>query len=207
MVTNMDNIIEEQNLTNRQKQALKTKKKIFDTAIKLLKEVGFENLTINKICKEAGVAVGSFYYYYKSLDFVVVELYKKVDGDFKRIGENDVLTGSTKDRILKLVDIQVNYGLDLGLDFIIQLYKSQVTMGSEYFGSWERELPKIFIDTIAEGQTKGEVKGDYEASKIGREIIILVRGYIYDWCVHKGNYDLLTNVKEAVEKYLEFYLT
>lgn len=47
-----------ENLTNRQKQAISTRQKIFDTTVKLLKELTFDKITIRKICKEADVSVG-----------------------------------------------------------------------------------------------------------------------------------------------------
>lgn len=193
-------------MTNRQKQALETKKKIYDTAMRLLKEIGFENLTISKICKEAGVAVGSFYYYFKSLDFVVIESYKMVDDQFKRIRQENKIHGTTYDKILQLTDYQTSYAVDMGVELVTQVYKSQINIGNDYFGSWHRELPKLYFETIKDGQQIGEIRDDYDAESIAREIIIIVRGYIYDWCVHKGNYDLAENAKDSIKKHLSFYI-
>ena len=50
----------------RKEKATKTKRKIFETAVRLIKENGYNNVTISEICKSAGVAKGSFYVHYNS---------------------------------------------------------------------------------------------------------------------------------------------
>ena len=196
---------EENIMTNRQKQALKTKKKIYDTAIRLLKEYGLEKLTINKICKEAGVSVGSFYYYFKSLDFVVVESYKIVDQQFQKISDENKLCGTACEKVLQLVRYQTAYAVNMGIELVTQMYKSQISIGNDYFGSWDRPLPKLYIETIKGGQKTGELRSDYTAESMAREIIIMVRGYIYDWCIHNGNYNLSESAEASAEKLLAFY--
>ena len=60
-------------LTMRKKQALATREKIYNTAFRLLTERGFENITVDEICSESGVAKGFFYHYFKSKDDIVIE--------------------------------------------------------------------------------------------------------------------------------------
>nr|WP_242568330.1 TetR/AcrR family transcriptional regulator [Clostridium botulinum] len=40
----------------RKEKAILTKNKIFETAIEIIKEKGYNNVTISQICKKAGVA-------------------------------------------------------------------------------------------------------------------------------------------------------
>ena len=66
----------------RKKQAEQTKKKIFETAVSLIKEKGYNNITISEICKTAGVAKGSFYVHYKSKEDIVRESYYADMGEY-----------------------------------------------------------------------------------------------------------------------------
>ena len=43
-----------------------SKRKILDAALKLFATKGFESTSVNAIAKEAGVAKGLIYYYFKS---------------------------------------------------------------------------------------------------------------------------------------------
>ncbi len=53
----------------------KTKDKIKKTARKLFLEKGFEATTMRDIAKEASVALGSAYYYFKGKDEIILEFY------------------------------------------------------------------------------------------------------------------------------------
>jgi AcrR family transcriptional regulator len=47
------------------------RKELIDTAILLFSKKGYDNTTVTEIVKEAGVAQGTFYYYFKSKDEVL----------------------------------------------------------------------------------------------------------------------------------------
>ena len=82
--------MEKKKLTSRGKQAQETKKRIYDTAIQLILKKGFDNVTLEEISKEVGIAKGLFYHYYKSKADLIVESYKIIDDDLeKRLGALD----------------------------------------------------------------------------------------------------------------------
>jgi hypothetical protein len=53
-------MIEPERLNKRSLQALESKKRIFNSAIDLFNEFGFENVTIDNICKRTGASTGLF---------------------------------------------------------------------------------------------------------------------------------------------------
>lgn len=55
-------------LTNRKRQAIQTKQRIFDTAKELFSKNSFETVTVDQIIEACGIAKGTFYYYYRSKD-------------------------------------------------------------------------------------------------------------------------------------------
>ena len=57
----------------RKEKAAETKRKIFETAVRLIKEIGYNNVTISEICKAAGVAKGSFYVHYNSKEDIEID--------------------------------------------------------------------------------------------------------------------------------------
>lgn len=48
--------MKKENLTSRDLQAMETRRKIFNTAAQLITEKGFDNVTVEEICKQSGVA-------------------------------------------------------------------------------------------------------------------------------------------------------
>ncbi len=56
-----------------------TKKKIYQSALKLFEEEGYDNTTVEKIVKEAGVSKGSFFVYFPKKDYVVLQYFKDLE--------------------------------------------------------------------------------------------------------------------------------
>lgn len=83
-------------MTNEQStltpKAQETRQRIFDTAVKLFMEKGYEETTMREIAAEAGCSLGLAYRYFESKEVVVIQLYRQ-------------LASSTKDKIALLPDL------------------------------------------------------------------------------------------------------
>jgi AcrR family transcriptional regulator len=55
-----------------------TRKKIYEAAMELFREKGFEETTMRDIAAKAGVALGGTYYYYSSKDAIVLAFYHEM---------------------------------------------------------------------------------------------------------------------------------
>lgn len=55
-----------------------TRRKIYDAAMDLFREKGFEQTTMRDIAAKAGVALGGTYYYYSSKDAIVLAFYSEM---------------------------------------------------------------------------------------------------------------------------------
>ena len=55
-----------------------TRKKIYQAAMELFREKGFEETTMRDIAAKAGVALGGTYYYYSSKDAIVLAFYREM---------------------------------------------------------------------------------------------------------------------------------
>jgi AcrR family transcriptional regulator len=55
-----------------------TRRKIYDAAMELFREKGFDETTMRDIAAKAGVALGGTYYYFSSKDAIVLEFYRQM---------------------------------------------------------------------------------------------------------------------------------
>ena len=55
-----------------------TRRKIYEAALELFREKGFEQTTMRDIAAKAGVALGGAYYYYSAKDAIVLEFYREL---------------------------------------------------------------------------------------------------------------------------------
>jgi AcrR family transcriptional regulator len=54
-----------------------TRSRIFEAALELFREQGFDRATMREIAEKAGVATGAAYYYYASKDAIVMDFYER----------------------------------------------------------------------------------------------------------------------------------
>ena len=66
----------------RKEKAAATKENIFSTAVGLIKEKGYANVTVSEICERAEVAKGTFYVHYASKEDIIRESYYSDMGAF-----------------------------------------------------------------------------------------------------------------------------
>src|SRR5215469_7295128 len=64
--------------TRTTRRAEDTRRKIYEAAMHLFREKGFEETTMRDIAAKAGVALGGTYYYYSSKDAIVLAFYREM---------------------------------------------------------------------------------------------------------------------------------
>lgn len=64
---------------SRSRQRADTKERIFETALREFREVGFAAAQIDRIAKRAGIARGTFYFHFPTKDDVMLELARRIN--------------------------------------------------------------------------------------------------------------------------------
>ena len=153
----------------------KTKRKIFETSMKLFAEKGYEATSIEEITATVGVAKGTLYYHFSSkeeiFNFLVEEGIKLLQNsiDIKTAKRNNYI-----DKIKAIVLIQIK---------IVAKYEDIITiLLSQFWGNEDRNRKcqnhvYDYISTIErivkEGIEKGEIKNG-DARTIASEIYGLI---------------------------------
>lgn len=185
-------------LTNRQKQAIETRNKIYNTALELMEKKGFNNITVEEISKKAGVSVGAFYHYFDSKNDIYYEIYNRMDEYYKK-EVADKLTGKNSfDQIDLFFRYYAKYVANRRLDSMKVLYNTN----NKYFIKKGRYLQALLTELIKDGQEKIEITNEFEPEYITNFLFVVVRGIVFDWCLHDGGYDLEDRVSEYLKQIL-----
>lgn len=184
----------EKNKNKRQLQAEQTRLLIFNAAMRLLRQMDFEEITVRDIVREANVSIGSFYNYFKTKLDVFYETYQIADVYFETKVRPKLTQRSAKKRILYFFHEYAHYSADIsGLSLTRVLYNSDNTFFHRETGTGM--LP-ILTDLIRHGQESGELTTGKSAAKTASFLMTCVRGIVYDWCISGGAYDLDKRVTE-----------
>lgn len=188
--------------TNRQKQALATKQKIFSCAISLFAEKSYENVTVQDICTEADVSVGAFYHHYKSKENILDEGYRLFDQQSEEAWESGH-PDAPQEAIRFLINEQARSMEKMGALAALQYFKNQLSSSEKYILNPERFFYRTLYRIIEEAVAEGFLTGD--ATVITEDILGTTRGLIYDWCLHEGSYVLSEKSLRILDILLEHY--
>jgi TetR/AcrR family transcriptional regulator, fatty acid metabolism regulator protein len=187
--------------TSRQIRAIKTRKAIYDIAVKLMDDQGFAATTIEEISKKAGVSVGTFYHYFKSKEDIFYDLFKKADEYFETVVAADLRRkaesgSSVSEQIVYFFERYATYDAERGLVNINQLYNTK----NELFSRKGRYMQELLRALVAKGQASGELAPELSADEATDFLFIATRGVVFDWCIHCGEYDLVPKMESYVRR-------
>ncbi|ABR49632.1 transcriptional regulator, TetR family [Alkaliphilus metalliredigens QYMF] len=185
----------ENKLTNRQIQSKKTQEKIYNTAIELIEEKGFHNIKVSEICEVADVSIGSFYNCFKSKNDILTEIFKVGDQFFLDDVSNNIMEGTALERIDTFFRYYAEFNVERGLDFVKQLYH----VDNNLFAIKGRQIQAVLKTVIVYGQSTGEIASHMTPDEIVAYLFVAVRGAVYNWCLHDGQYDLVHYIDRYVK--------
>ena len=105
----------------------KTKRRILEASIRLIKERGFDNVTLSDMCGAAEVAPGTFYHYFSSNSDILWEILRVEGEELKEVYRG--LRGPARERLKKLLDYQMGYYERKGKEVVAHLYQLEMTVG------------------------------------------------------------------------------
>jgi len=180
-------------LTDRSLRAIKTRKKLFYNAAKLINAYGYDNVTIEEICKKAGVSVGAFYHYFNSKSDIMVELFKQIDYYYEETVAPE-FSGDVAADIDTFFRYYAKFHVEQGHEPTGTILKTQ----GEFFLDKDRYmyvcLHRLVNAAIADGMfgdgTTEDLVVDY--------LLIVARGLLFDWVLARGKYDLAAKMDEYI---------
>lgn len=195
----------EKRTTPRKEQAKITKQRIVDVATGLFGRRGYEAVTVDDICDEAGVSKGGFYHHFPSKDQILLEQFMKVDSFYRQLEQRIAREGSMEEKLYRISIETLKQISDFGIDLIKVAYSSQLRLnkGVSPLASSQRYIYKMIRSVLKEGQEKGEFREDIDATERTRTIISSYRGLIVEWCLKNGRFDLVEAGKDLVDNLLK----
>lgn len=184
--------MEQEKLTQRKEQALDTRRKIFNTALNLIKEKGFDKVSVDDICAACGVSKGAFYHHFKSKLDIMSESESLINDMLEniQIHESD---GSIKEKLLILMGSILDVVEKSGVEVTRQL--TVVTTGGHYIQQENRNTfaihtRKLIQQILAEAVEKGELSPETNKEASTEIIMTFLSGMIADWCIFNGAYSI-----------------
>jgi TetR/AcrR family fatty acid metabolism transcriptional regulator len=173
--------------------------------VKVFSRQGFYQSTIAQIAKEAGVADGTIYLYFKNKNDILVNFFGyKTKQVFARFQVEVDKGQSSLDKLRNLVRRHLaEFQSDRDMAIVYQMETHQNSRLAE---EQIKEMSKMYQDLIAEivelGQQEGSIRKDLYVGLVKRFILGAVDEVINTWIHSDGKYDLVSMADPLVELFI-----
>ncbi|WP_455381649.1 TetR/AcrR family transcriptional regulator [Salinispira pacifica] len=177
----------------RKQRALETRRRIFESALALFRERGYENVSVDDIAARAGTAKGSFYTYFNTKSDVITEEFRSVEAEAAASAADMPEGIAATERLTGFVSGLLDYyHRRVGHQNLAVLYHNQL-IGSasvRIVGDPYRPTVDALASIIAEGQRTGEFHRGEDARLLAGWVNRALRGLYIDWTVARGSFHL-----------------
>lgn len=181
------------------------KQHIYDTAIQLLREHGYEYVTVNNICQMAGISVGSFYHYYDSKDALLSGFFSEAFDHFQNTMAEE--SGDPLESIIQYFCSYCDFCEKQGLDFIRSFYtpyntSTNMMQNRAEDGTFISPAMNDAVKKLNECVDSGRLMEGTDAVTVANDLSIITKGCIYHWCVSGGSF----RIRAMAERQLRCYI-
>lgn len=175
-------------------------KQIIEAAVKVIAENGYHGSQVSKIAKEAGVADGTIYLYFKNKDDILVSVFEEKMGQFiEKIVEETSKKENADEKLEKLIEMhftQLSANYHLAIVTQLELRQSNYTL--------RRQINKVLkpylavIDgIIKEGMEEGLFRENLNVPLVRQMIFGTLDEIVTNWVMKEQKYNLVTQVPEV----------
>lgn len=186
-------------MNKREQQKVETRRRIYNCAIHLFMEHSYEVVKIKDIAKAAKVSVGAFYYHFPSKENLIDEGYRRFDEKLIHIFEKDQPKPGL-DAVEYLIHAQLEDVKHKGAELTSVFFKNQLGIIKPYLFDKSRFLYKKLSENVDLVN-----QSEHSSAEIVDCILRASRGTIYDWCLHKGSYDIVAVGMNEVRIHIDYY--
>ena len=179
--------------------------RIMEAAVKVFAEQGFFQSTVAQVAKEAGVADGTIYLYFKNKDDILIQFYqfktKQVFDRFRQaVDQEDTALGKLRNLIrMHLEEFQKDPNMAI-------VYQVETHQQRRLAQDPIKEMSKMYRDIISEvvelGQEEGTIRRSLYMGLVKRLINGAVDEVINAWIHTGGNYDLASMADPLVDLFI-----
>lgn len=189
-------------MTSRKKEKYHS---ILDAALKVIAENGYHNAQVSRIAKEAGVADGTIYLYFKNKEDILISLFQERLGDLIQLFHDSIQeTDSADEALRKICEIhftRLESNVNLAYVTQIELRQSSLELRKAI-----GEVVKTYIELIERVLKQGIDAGLFRADLDVKLTRLLVFGamdeVVTSWLISGRKYSLASQVDKTVEFFI-----
>ncbi|MGB5161205.1 MAG: TetR/AcrR family transcriptional regulator [Thermoanaerobaculia bacterium] len=184
----------------RQQQKAHLEQQLYEVALQLFRDQGYEHTTVQQITDKVGVAKSTFFNHFPSKEHVVVLWYRRLTLDSLAKLEKH-RHASALEAITALTDaLAVRAVAEPKLVAV----KARIVAASDLLSGEEITLDSQLLafcrEQIAQAMERGELTTDLDTEMLAALILTTITGTSHEWVISRHGFDL----REALENRVAF---
>lgn len=166
---------------------------IIDAAVIVIAENGYHQAQVSKIAKQAGVADGTIYLYFKNKEDILISLFREKLGDFvDKIREEIAEKPTATEKLLMLTEMHFKIlSNDKHLAIVTQLELRQSNRELRLkINNILKSYLQIIDDILKEGMENGEFSKDLDLRLARQMVFGTIDETVTSWVMNDLKYDL-----------------
>jgi TetR/AcrR family transcriptional regulator, fatty acid metabolism regulator protein len=170
---------------------------IIDAAVIAIAENGYHQAQVSKIAKQAGVADGTIYLYFKNKEDILISVFQEKMGTFVEKIQNKIAgKESAVEKLLMLVETHFQLlSADHHLAIVTQL---ELRQSNKELRLKINEVLKNYLQVVDQILVEGKEKGEFNPTldvRLARQMIFgTMDETITSWVMNEQRYDLMALV-------------
>lgn len=175
-----------------------TKSQLISTALDLFKRKGYDNVTIDDICRDVGITRGAFYYHFNSKEELL--------SDFHSIPESISMERLSSifeaenfwDQLWLCYSFYLDYTQEMGPEIVSQILRINLAKDLRTYRIVESSA-KIAYSIIEKGQAAGQIRNKTDPTALYFIGVQTIMGYELQWAIQNGAFDKIAAMRGALE--------
>jgi len=172
-------------ISRLERKKAKTKEMIYETALQLFMEKGFEHTTVDEIAAKADIAKGTFFNYFPRKEAVLMHM---AELRMQQLYRNmpDILDGETsaRGRIEKMMHIfgKINEKeKSLTRVVVLETLKNYAAAMAPEEKEKYMQFPHLLRDILRQGQERGEIRAWIDVDIAARTLELIYMSTLLEW--------------------------
>jgi TetR/AcrR family fatty acid metabolism transcriptional regulator len=178
---------------------------ILDAAQKVMAENGFHGSQVSRIAKEAGVADGTIYLYFKNKEDILISLFRDRLGDLVEMFNNSIRQTNTSDEALRNVCeihfTQLEQNVDLAYVTQIELRQSSLEL-RKAIGHTVKPYIELIEHILVKGIEERTFRPDLDLKLTRLLIFGAMDEVVTSWLIAGRKYSLSGQVNKTVDFFI-----
>jgi len=182
-----------------QRRISKKKEQIMQTASTLFMKFGFRRITVEEICRTAGVSKMTFYKYFPNKMALLKNIWNgMVEAGYKKLYQIDAMNMPFPEKMQRMIEYKIELGSKMNREFLDEILGAVPEM--KVFGDEiQAKSNRLFMDFVTRAQERGDIR------KMRPEFFLAVLNKLHELILDQNLRNIYPNYSEFIREVNSFF--